>query len=163
LAALAEQGAEANGFDNRFHAVTGDVRASGTIEAQAFDLVAINPPFRLVRGGVLSPLSEKALANHEVALALSEWLDVAAAAMRPMDGWPVFSPSIAGTNCAMGFRCAVLRSSDHARSCLRGHGPSRILVEARRGVVEARTEPPLIIHDGAGYSVEVRRMLGEDA
>ena len=164
LAALAEQGAEANGFDNRFHAVTGDVRASGTIEAQAFDLVAINPPFRLVRGGVLSPLSEKALANHEVALALSEWLDVAAAAMRPdgrlasiftFDRWDELRDGLSLRG------LAVIRSRQVLPRA--GHGPSRILVEARRGVVEARTEPPLIIHDGAGYSVEVRRMLGEDA
>jgi len=163
LAALAEQGCEANGFANRFHVMAGDVRASGTIEARAFDLVAINPPFRPVRGGMLSPLSEKALANHEVTLSLSEWLDVAAAALRPdgrlatifaFDRWDELRDGLS----LYGFTLA------RSRQVLprTGDRPSRILIEARRGVVEAQTESPLVVHDGAGYSVEVRRMLGED-
>ena len=45
LAALAEQGCEANGFGDRFQVVTRDVRAEGAVAARSFDLVATNPPF----------------------------------------------------------------------------------------------------------------------
>jgi tRNA1Val (adenine37-N6)-methyltransferase len=163
LAALAEQGADANGFTDRFQAVTSDVRARGAVEAQAFDLVAINPPFRPVRAGVLSPLSEKALANHEVTLALSEWLDVAAAALRPdgrlatiytFDRWDELRAGLSLRGLAVARSRQVV---PHA-----GEVPNRILVEARRGVVESQTEPPLVVHDGAGYSTEARRLLGEE-
>ena len=58
-------------------------RWRGELAAAPFDLVATNPPFRPVRGRHLSPDDERALANHEVALTLAEWLDVAARAVRP--------------------------------------------------------------------------------
>ena len=58
LAALAEQGAAENGFADRLEVVTGDVRAKGAVPAQAFDLVATNPPFRPVGAFVLPPSSE---------------------------------------------------------------------------------------------------------
>jgi len=163
LAALAGQGAKANGFVDRFRVVTGDVRAQGALAAQGFDLVATNPPFRPVGEGVLPPLSEKALANHEVTLALAEWLDVSAAALRsdgrlvtifPFDRWV----ELRGELDAHGF--VVARSREVVPRA--GDVPNRILVEAARSAVEARIEPALVVHDGQGYSAEVRRMLGEE-
>lgn len=163
LAALAKQGAEANGFAHRFRVVTGDVRADGAVPAQAFNWVATNPPFRPVGEGALPPLSEKAMANHEVTLALSEWLDVAATALNtdgrlatifPFDRWSELRDGLA----AHGFFVA------HSREVVSraGEVPNRILVEAARSAVEARIEPALVVHDGQGYSMEVRRMLGEE-
>ena len=163
LAALAGQGAEENGFADRFQVVTGDVRAKGAVAAQAFDLVATNPPFRPVGAFVLPPLSEKAMANHEVTLALSEWLDAAAAALRPdgrlvtifpFDRWEELSSGLS----MRGF--LVARSRQVVPRV--GEVPSRILVEATRSAVETRSHPPLLVHDGAGYSAEVRLMLGEE-
>jgi tRNA1Val (adenine37-N6)-methyltransferase len=163
LAALAGQGAEANGFTHRFQVVTGDVRAAGTVSAQAFNLVATNPPFRPVGEGVLSPLSEKAMANHEVTLALAEWLEVAVAALH------------SGGRLATVFpfdRCDELRGELDARGFVvarsravvprAGEVPNRILVEASRSAAAAQVEPVLVVHDGQGYSAEVRRMLGEE-
>lgn len=164
LAALAEQGRRDNGFADRFHVVGGDVRADGVVATQAFDLVTTNPPFRPVGTGVLPPLSEKALANHEVSLALHEWLDVSARALRPEGRLATIFPFD---------RREELRSGLEARGFLiarsrlvvphEGEAPNRVLVEVRRGVVEAQTLSPLVVHQGSGYSVEVRRMLGEDA
>jgi tRNA1(Val) A37 N6-methylase TrmN6 len=163
LAALAEQGATANGFTDRFQIVAGDVRAPGALDAQAFDLVATNPPFRPVGEGVLPPLSEKALANHEVTLALSEWLDVAATALRPDGRLATIFPfdrweELRGGLEAHGF--VVLRSREVVPRA--GDVPNRILVQAARSAVHARIEPALVVHDGQGYSAEVRRMLGEE-
>jgi tRNA1(Val) A37 N6-methylase TrmN6 len=44
-----------------------------------------------------------------------------------------------------------------------GSAPGRVLVEARKGDCQQPEEPPLVVHDGGGYTAEVRRMLGEDA
>jgi tRNA1Val (adenine37-N6)-methyltransferase len=164
LAALAVQGAAENGYADRMSVVTGDVRAKGVVENQAFDLVAINPPFRPVGAGVISPVSEKAMANHEVTLTLSEWLDVAGAALRsdgrlvtiyPFDRWEDLRSGLAARGFGVRRSRLVLPRA--------GDAPNRILLEARRGQAEAQTDSPLAVHDGAGYSAEVRRMLGEDA
>jgi len=163
LAALAEEGRLENGFADRFDVVTGDVRAKDIVAAGAFDLVATNPPFRPVGTGVLPPLSEKALANHEVALALSEWLDVAALALHrggrlatifPFDRHHELRAGLSTRGFFVSrFRPVVARANE---------APQRILVEARRSVAELTTEPPLVVHDQAGYTDEVRRMLGDD-
>jgi tRNA1Val (adenine37-N6)-methyltransferase len=162
LAALARQGAEMNGFADRYHVVTGDVRTKGTVAAQDFDLVATNPPFRPVGAGVLSPLSEKAMANHEVTLTLDGWLEVTRAALRPGGRLATIFPfdrweELRGGLAERGF--FVARSRVVAPRA--GEAPNRILVEARRFVVDAQLESPLLVHDGNGYSAELRRMLGE--
>jgi tRNA1Val (adenine37-N6)-methyltransferase len=163
LAALAEQGRAENGFSDRLEILVGDVRSRDLVAATAFDLVASNPPFRPVGTGVLPPLSEKAMANHEVALALSEWVEVAARAVRPGGRLATIFPH---------GRWDELRDALSVRgffvSCLRwvaaraGEVPHRLLLEARRTPVEMVTLPPLVVHGESGYSEEVRRMLGED-
>lgn len=164
LAALAEQGAQENGFGHRFNLVMGDVRAKGTVAAQAFDLVATNPPFRPVGAGVLPPLSEKAMANHEVTLALSEWLDVAVAALRPGGRLATIFPfnrweELRGGLEERGF--FVTRAREVVSRA--GEVPNRILVEAARSGVTTQFHPQLLVHDGNGYSSEARQMLGEEA
>lgn len=168
LAALAEQGRLDNGFAHRFQVVAADVRARDTVAAGSFDLVATNPPFRPLGTGVLPPLSEKALANHEVALALAEWLDVAARALRdggrlatvfPFDRWDELRAGLSTRGLSVvRFRPVVARTDEAAH---------RVLVEARRAPAAPAREPireaPLVVHEQAGYSADVRRMLGEDA
>jgi tRNA1Val (adenine37-N6)-methyltransferase len=164
LAALAEQGRIENGFVDRFRVVTADVRSCDAVAGAAFDLVATNPPFRPLGTGVLPPLSEKAMANHEVSLALGEWLDVATRALRedgrlatvfPFDRWDELRDELS----ARGLRIARHRPVVSRA----GEPPLRILLEARRGSGQSVAEPPLVVHDEVGFSADVRRMLGEDA
>ena len=164
LSELAVRGRDANGFANRFEVLKTDVRSPGLLPVRAFDLIATNPPFRPLGTGVLPPLSEKAMANHEVTLALGEWLDVAMGAL------------------ALGGRLAVifpfdrqkeLRDGLQARGFFprrsravvpeAGQPPNRILVEARAGTAEEVVEPPLVVHQNRTYTAEVRRLLGEDS
>lgn len=162
LAALAEQGALANGFDDRFQVVRADVRTPDIINAEGFDMVVTNPPFRPVGTGVLPPSPERALAHHEVALTLPEWLDVAAAQLRPDGRLATIFPFDRWSELRAGL---VARGLDTARTRAVvprvAEVPNRILVEARRGADSMTAEPPLVIHDGAGYSAEVRLMLGD--
>jgi tRNA1Val (adenine37-N6)-methyltransferase len=162
LAELAEQGRRENGFEQRWRVLGADVRQPGLLEPASFDMVATNPPFRPVGTGVLPPASERAIAHHEVSLSLPAWLEVAVtvlgphgrlAAIFPHDRWDELRAALAGRGLRVArFRPVVAR--------LPGP-PSRMLVEARRGGGQARAEPPLIVHEGGGYSAEVRHMLGE--
>jgi tRNA1(Val) A37 N6-methylase TrmN6 len=164
LASLAEQGRVANGFEGRLRVVPGDVCVPGQVDANAFDLVATNPPFQPIGTGPLPPISEKALAHHEVTLKLAGWLVVAAQALRPggrlatifpFDRWEELRAGVTARGFSVTrFRQVVPRA---------GGVPGRILAEARRGTFDAREEAPLIVHDDAGYTAEVRRMLGEEA
>jgi len=163
LAALAEQGAKENRFSDRFQIVMGDVRAKGVVPARAFDWVATNPPFRQVGAGVLPPLSEKALANHEVTLALSEWLDVAVTALRPGGRLATIFPFDRWEELRGGLEARGLFVSRWREVVPRtGEVPNRILVEAARVAVKSELAAPLLVHEGNGYSAEVRRMLGEE-
>ena len=93
LAALAVRGRAENGWETRLEIVEGDVRALGErLGEGTFDLVVTNPPYRTVDSSPPSPNRERALAHHEIALRLAEWVEVAARVVRPGGGWQRSSP-----------------------------------------------------------------------
>jgi tRNA1Val (adenine37-N6)-methyltransferase len=165
LGALAERGRAENGWDTRLEIIEGDVRALGHRLGEAtFDLVVTNPPYRRLDSSPPSPNRERALAHHEIALRLPEWVAIAAqvvrrggrvAAVLPWER----SPELIQTLAANDLRPARTRNvHPHANE-----PASRVLVEARRSVeAPLVVEPPLVVHEpGGGFTPEVRRMLGE--
>jgi tRNA1(Val) A37 N6-methylase TrmN6 len=167
LAALARAGAGRNGFEPRLTILLGDIRgASGRtpLAAGAFDLVISNPPYRPVTSGLVSPDAERAQANHELTLALDEWLDAAAALARPQGRVAVVFAAdrltaLLGGMSARGLSPERLRAV-HPRV---DQPASRVLVEARKGGEKPLAVlAPLALHGlGGGYTAEVRSMLGE--
>ena len=167
LAALAEEGRARNGLAARLEVRAGDVRTlAPDLGAARFDLVVTNPPYRPVAGSRPSPDASRALSNHEVALTLAEWVDVAARAVRP--GGRVAAIFPAERALELG---DALRARDLAPARVRFVHPhadrpaSRVLVEAERaGRAPLLVEAPLVVHaDGAErFSPEVRRMLAEE-
>jgi tRNA1Val (adenine37-N6)-methyltransferase len=164
LSALAEEGRARNGWDARFEVRAGDVRALA-LGAARFDLVVTNPPFRPVDEGRPSPHETRALSNHEIALTLAAWADVAAGAVRP--GGRVAAIFPADRALELG---AALQARDLAPSRLRfvhprAHEPAgRVLVEAvRGGRAPLVVEPPIVVHGEGGerFTPEVSRMLEE--
>jgi tRNA1Val (adenine37-N6)-methyltransferase len=165
LSALARRGRDENGWGDRLEIVDGDVRAlAAMLGAARFDLVATNPPYRTIEEGPPSPEAERALAYHEIALTLPEWLEVAARAVRPGGRVAAILPAARTAEL-----CAELRARDLSPVRLRAVHPyldrpaSRILVEAERaGRRPLTVEPPLVLHvEGARYTPEVLRLLGE--
>ena len=167
LVALAEQGRARNALGARLDLRAGDVRklAPG-LGAGRYDLVITNPPFRPLAGSKVSPDESRALANHEVALTLGDWADVAARVARP--GGRVAAIYPAERALELG---AALRARDLAPVRLRFVHPyadrpaSRVLVEAERGGrAPLVVEPPLVVHDagGKGFTSEVRAWLAGD-
>lgn len=163
LAALAERGRDDNGWQQRLEIVAGDVRAlRDRLGAARFDLVATNPPYRTLAGSRRPPDDERALAHQEIALALPEWVECAARAVRPGGRVAVVFPAERAVDLL-----AELRSRELIPRRLRtvhpheGEPASRVLVEAERaGRRPLVIEPPLILHaDGARYTPEVQRLL----
>jgi tRNA1Val (adenine37-N6)-methyltransferase len=165
LAALAVRGRDDNGWGARLEVVEGDVRAlADRLGEASFDLVVTNPPYRTVASSPPSPNEERALAHHEIALRLAEWVAIAARVVRP------------------GGRVVAILPTGRSQELLQSLGPnglrpvrirnvqpnaaaaaSRVLVEASRGG-QAPTvfDTPLVVHaPGGGFTPEVRRMLGE--
>jgi tRNA1Val (adenine37-N6)-methyltransferase len=166
LAALASRGRDDNGWRERLEIIEGDVRRlDARVGAAGYDLVVTNPPYRPLHTGNVSPDPERALAHHEVALALGEWLDCAARAVRSGGRVAAILPADRTDELL-----AALPARGLAPTRLRRVHPladrpaSRILVEAGRGTPSPpRQEPPLIVHaDGRRYTPEILAMLGED-
>ena len=165
LAALALRGRDENGWETRLEIIARDVRAVGDqLGAGASDLVVTNPPYRTLDSSPPSPNEQRALAHHEIALRLPEWVAVAARAVRPGGRVAAILPVERSTElidalAANGLRPARTRNvHPHA-----GQPASRLLIEARPGLEGPLViEPPLVVHQRAGgFTPEVRRLLGE--
>jgi tRNA1Val (adenine37-N6)-methyltransferase len=166
LAALAARGRDDNGWGARLQIVEADVRTLGAELGEAsFDLVATNPPYRTPETSPPSPIAERALAHHEIALRLPEWIDVAARAVKPGGRVAAILPAsrwgeASRLMLAGGLQPVRIRYvHPHAEE-----PASRILIEARPGRQPQLdgSAPPLVVHEsGGGFSPEVRRMLGE--
>ncbi len=166
LATLALRGRTENGWDTRLEIVEGDVRALGARLGEAsFDLVATNPPYRTLASSPPSPNVERALAHHEIALKLVEWVAVAARVVRPGGRVVAILPAVRSKElfdclAANGLRAIRVRNVQPNP----GAPVSRLLVEASQGG-QAPTvfDTPLVVHaPGGGFTPEVRRMLGEE-
>jgi tRNA1Val (adenine37-N6)-methyltransferase len=73
LARLAEQNVEANGFADRIEIRRMDFRdVARHVQAQSFDLVTSNPPYRRLDTGKINPHPQKALARHELTASIRE-------------------------------------------------------------------------------------------
>lgn len=169
LASLATAGLALNSFARRLEVLHADVRAAAgrdPLARAAFNLVATNPPYRVVSAGLPSPDPERAQANHEVSLTLDQWLDTAAVLVKPSGRVAVVYPAERMDDLLSGLRRRALMPERVRLVRPRvDRPPSRILVEARLGtrLQPQREEAPLVLHDGAGgYTQELKGMLGED-
>jgi tRNA1Val (adenine37-N6)-methyltransferase len=165
LAGLAGRGRDENGWERRFEIIDGDVRVSSArLDEAAFDLVVTNPPYRTLDSSRPSPNKERALAHHEIALRLREWVVIAARVVRPGGRVAAILPMQRSTELIEALTANDLRPARtrkvHSHA---GEPASRLLVEAQRGMeIPVVVEPPLVLHEpDGGFTPEVRRMLGE--
>ena len=165
LAALAVRGRDDNGWGTRLELIDGDVRALGErLGEGTFDLVVTNPPYRTLDASPPSPNRERALAHHEIALRLPEWVAIAARVVRPGGRVAAILPLERSTELIRALAAKGLRPTRTRNVHPHAKAPaSRVLVEARRdGDVPLTVEPPLVVHEpGNGFTPEVRGMLGE--
>lgn len=159
LAALAERGAARNEFGDRFTLRTGDVR--NLADPGPFDLVVTNPPYRPLGTGVLPPDEERSIANHEVALTLAGWLDVAVARLAPAGRLAAVFPAARLDELQVNLRARGLVATRLRMVVPQlGEPAGRVLIEARRqGTLVV--EPPLVVHEHGRFTAEASRLMGE--
>jgi tRNA1Val (adenine37-N6)-methyltransferase len=84
LADMAGRSVSMNGLEGRVDIRVGDVRnAAEFLEARSQDVVVFNPPYRKMGSGKLNPGREKALARHEIAGSIADFLRAASYALEP--------------------------------------------------------------------------------
>ncbi len=133
------------------------------LEANRFDLVVANPPYRARRSGRESPEQGRRIARSETSASLADFI-VAASRYARDHGRVAFvfaADRAAELISAMRAkrlepkRMRFVHPYAHTRA-------SMILVEARKGGgVELEVEPPLVVHAAPGkYTDEAQAMLG---
>ena len=79
LVEIAKNNVYRNGLDGRVEIIRGDIREiHSLLQAGSFDVVVGNPPYRKLNSGRVNPDPGKALARHEVALSLEEFVGACA-------------------------------------------------------------------------------------
>ena len=129
-----------------------------------FDGAVINPPYRTVGTGRLSPDSDRAMSRHEVSLPLDAWLGAAAHLIRP-DGFLIFchlaerETEVIQAAQAAGFQLTRLRRVHPMES----RPATTILAEAVHPMGDAEfaaaVHPPLIVYKEPGMYTEEARMI----
>ncbi|MBI2881934.1 MAG: hypothetical protein HYY21_10085, partial [Candidatus Tectomicrobia bacterium] len=164
---VAAANARQSGLAGRVGFVRADLReAAAWARAGCFAAAVINPPYRKVGTGRLSPDPRRAMARHEVTLDLCAWLAAARHLVAP--GGRLFFTQLAEREeeslRQMGERGFYLRRVRRVHPS-EGKPAASVLVEAARGGSGSRPEdpaehlPPLIVYREAGlYTEEVRRM-----
>ena len=167
---MARRNAALNGLEDRVRMVHGDVRVIGRfLEAQSFDVVVFNPPYRKIRSGRVNPDDQKALARHEIAGSLEDFLKAAAWALKGTGR--VFTIYPAARMAELFDRMRAVRLEPKRAAVVYSHEASEgefVLAEGRKGGREAlKVLPPLFIYERTGkYSPamkEIFRDLAERA
>jgi len=141
------------GLSERFRAEVGDVRSvrhQDLIQAESFDLVLFNPPYRRPEQGRRSPVQAQNAARVETGGGLEDFVRTAAYAVKNKGlVYLVFLaerlPHLLRTLASHRLEPKRMRPV-HGRS---GRNASQVLVEARKNGGEAlAAEPPLILYSG---------------
>jgi tRNA1Val (adenine37-N6)-methyltransferase len=171
LASLATAGLARNTFADRVEILHADIRGAvgrPQLVRASFDLVAANPPYRVLSAGMPSPDPERARANHEISLTLDDCLDAASTLVNPRGRVVMVYPAERLPDLLSGMQRRRLTPTRLRPVRPREDRPaSRVLVEARFDANPAALvhELPLVLHErkSGGYTPEVMGMLGEQS
>jgi tRNA1Val (adenine37-N6)-methyltransferase len=163
LAGMAGRSVQLNGMEGRVEILHGDTRkANDFLEARSYDVAVFNPPYRKMGSGRMNPQAEKALARHEIAGSVADFLRAAAHALKPGGRVCLIYPCLRMVEAIHQMRSKKLEPKRlrmvHSRPGSRG---DFILVEGLKGGGEELSVlPPLFIREkDGGYSVELEAMF----
>jgi tRNA1Val (adenine37-N6)-methyltransferase len=157
---MAQRSVLLNGLHERVRIDLGDYRNVTTLYGHgAFDVVAMNPPYREPGRGRVSPVDSRATARHELEGALQDAVRAAAAAVR-------FGGRVAAVFLAERLADLIVDLRQHRLEPKRlrlvqpraGRPANLLLMEAvKGGGVGLRVEPPLIVYaDGQTFTAEMQ-------
>jgi len=163
LAEMAGRSISINGLEDRVNMIPGDVRnAAELLEARSQDVVVFNPPYRKMGSGKLNPGREKALARHEIAGSVTDFLRAASYALEPGGRVCLIYPCSRMVEAIYRMRVEKMEPKRlrmvHSRPGSRG---DFILVEGiKGGGEELAVLPPLFVYqEGEKYSEELEALF----
>jgi tRNA1Val (adenine37-N6)-methyltransferase len=163
LADMAKRSISMNGLEGRVDIIPGDVRnAPDLLEARSQDVVVFNPPYRKMGSGKLNPGKEKALARHELAGSIADFLRAASYALEPGGRVCLIYPCSRMVEAIHRMRVEKMEPKRfrmvHSRPGARG---DFILVEGMKGGgEELAVLPPLFVYRGdEEYSEELEELF----
>ena len=159
---MARRSVALNHLEEKISIVEGDVReADQLFSAASFDVITSNPPYLMDAHGLKNPGDHKAIARHEVACSLKQWIETATKLLKPGGHfYMVHRP----------FRLAeILHDMVEAKLQpkrmqlvypKKDKEPNMVLIEGVRGGNSQLTvEPPLIVYDDEGdYMEQIRHI-----
>jgi tRNA1Val (adenine37-N6)-methyltransferase len=163
LVDMAGRSISTNCLEGRVNIIQGDVRNTAELlESRSQDVVVFNPPYRKMGSGKLNPGREKALARHEIAGSIADFLRAASYALEPGGRVCLIYPCTRMVEAIHRMRVEKMEPKRlrmvHSRPGSRG---DFILVEGMKGGGEELTVlPPLFIYmEGEGYSEELEALF----
>ena len=144
--------------------VCADLRELDGSFSGKFTLVTMNPPYKKLSGGLISPDSARAVARHEVKCTVDDAVRCAARLLKPSGRLCMCHrpERLCDLLCAM--RAAGIEPKRLRLVCQRdGSAPSLVLCEGRRGGRPGMTvDAPFIIEDEqGGYSADMARVYAD--
>ena len=134
--------------------------------AGKFTLVTMNPPYKKLTGGLISPENGRAIARHEIKCNLDDIVKAAARLLKPSGRLCMCHrpERLADLICAMreyGVEPKRLRTVSNRTDS----APSLVLCEGRKGGATGMTvEPSLIIETDSGeYTAQMKEIYAEFA
>ena len=84
VAQMAGRSVAWNGIGDKVEIITGDVcRGTEIFPKASFDVITSNPPYLMDAHGLKNPGDHKAIARHEVACSLKQWIETATKLLKP--------------------------------------------------------------------------------
>ena len=153
-----------NGLSGRITPMLADLKALPSEMAGKFTLVTMNPPYKKLTGGLISPENGRAIARHEIKCNLDDIVKAAARLLKPSGRLCMCHrpERLADLICAMreyGVEPKRLRTVSNRTDS----APSLVLCEGRKGGATGMTvEPSLIIETDSGeYTAQMKEIYAE--
>jgi tRNA1Val (adenine37-N6)-methyltransferase len=161
----ARHSVQLNGLEELIRIVQGDIRIlPEELCAGSFDIVTANPPYRKQDSGRVAADDERAMARHELAGGIDDFLRAAAFLLNSGGGFYIVYLAERLAELLSGMRCFRLEPKRLRTVHSREGVPARmVLVEGRKnGSPGMVVEAPLVVYLGEGreYSEEVLAMYG---
>lgn len=164
LAALAQKNVDTNGFSERIRILESDYRQVAThLQAESFDLVVSNPPYRRIDTGRINPDRQRAIARHELAGSVTDVFAAGKYLLTQGGRLAIIYPAarlshLLVTAYQHDFSAKEL-TVIHSDTC----GPGRLIhLECRKGGgEELKVAPPFFIYRADGTYTEAMQAIYE--
>ncbi len=158
LAEMAQRSLVLNSLTDRVRIIQGDLRKIASfLKGGTFDVAVFNPPYRRRGSGRINPQEEKALARHELASSLGDFLSAAAYLLKAAGRVNIIYPAARTASLLVEMRRFNLEPKRIRIVYSRRESPGQfVLAEGiRDGKKELKIEPPLFIYEGGNAYTEM--------